>query len=112
MLGDDNVLLLLPAAAATEIREGYRQLAQTWSQASSQALEIRWDHAIGTLPADRAVWLFGWGNRFLPAVAAALQPYSAELTRQSVRLEETLWTRERWAAPRRRHRRNWHHGRP
>ena len=40
--------------------------------ASSQALEIRWDQEIEALPTDRAVWLLGWENRFLPEVTTAL----------------------------------------
>ena len=76
LLGADKVLYILPAAAAPEISEGYRQLAQAWSQATSQVLEIHWDREIATLPGDRAVWLFGWENRFLPEVVAALTPYN------------------------------------
>jgi hypothetical protein len=97
LLGADKVVYILPAAAAPEISEGYRQLAQAWSQALSQALEIRWDGAIETLPGDSAVWLFGWENRFLPEVAAALTPYATALTQEGVRLEETPLTRDRHA---------------
>jgi aminopeptidase N len=93
LFGADKVLLLLPAAAAAELKQGYRQLAQAWHQASSQALEIRWDQEIEALPTDRAVWLFGWGNRFLPEVITALTPYGVGLTHEGVRLEGTLLTR-------------------
>ena len=97
LFGADKVLLLLPAAAATEIKQGYRQLAQTWRRASSQALEIRWDQEIEALPTDRAVWLFGWENRFLPAVTTALTPYGVGLAQEGVRLEGTPLTREQHA---------------
>jgi len=97
MLGADKVLCVLPAAAATELSTGYRQLAQAWSQASSQALEIRWDREVEALPGDRAVWLFGWENRFLPEVAAALTPYSVALTQEGVRLEGTPLIRDKHA---------------
>ena len=93
LFGAEKVLLLLPAAASSELKQGYRQLVQTWSQASSQALEIRWDQEIEGLPADRAVWLFGWENRFLPEVTTALTPYGVGLTPEGVRLEGTLLTR-------------------
>ena len=92
LFGADKVLLLLPAAAATEVKQGYRQLAQAWPQASSQALEIRWDQEIKALPTDRAVWLFGWGNRFLPEVIMALTPYGVGLTQEGVQLEGTHLT--------------------
>jgi len=94
LFGADKALVVLPAAAATAIKQGYRQLAQTWPQTSSQALDIRWDQEIETLPTDRAVWLFGWENRFLPEVTTALTPYGVGLTRETVHLEGTPLTRE------------------
>jgi len=97
LFGADKVLLLLPAAAATELKQGYRRLAQAWPQASSQALEIRWDQEIEALPTDRAVWLFGWENRFLPEVTTALAPYGVGLTYEGVRLNGTPLTREQHA---------------
>ena len=98
LFGADKALVVLPAAAATEIKQGYRQLAQTWPQTSSQALDIRWDQEIETLPTDRAVWLFGWENRFLPEVTTALTPYGVGLTRETVHLEGTPLTREQHTA--------------
>src|SRR5262249_1520527 len=97
LLGADKVLGVLPATTAPEISTGYRRLAQAWSQAPSQTLEIRWDREIPTLPGDRAVWLFGWENRFLPEVATALTPYGVALTQEGVRLEDTPLTRDRHA---------------
>jgi peptidase M1-like protein len=97
LFGADKVLLLLPASAAAEIKQGYRQLAQAWPQAPSQALEIREDQEIEALPTDRAVWLFGWENRFLPDVRTTLTPYHVELTQAGVRLEGTLLTPEQHA---------------
>jgi hypothetical protein len=97
LFGADKVFLLLPADASAELKQGYRQLAQAWPQASSQALEIRWDQEIESLPTDRAIWLFGWENRFLPEVITALTPYSVGLTQASVRLEGTPLTRAQHA---------------
>lgn len=97
ILGADKVLCILPTAAAAELSAGYRQLAQAWSQASSQALEIRWDHEFEALPGDRAVWVFGWENRFLSEVAAAVTPYGIALTREGVHLDGTPLTRDRHA---------------
>jgi aminopeptidase N len=94
LFGADKIILLLPAAAATEIKQGYRQLAQAWARASSQALEIRWDQEIEVLPTDRAVWLFGWENRFLPELTTALIPYGVGLAQEGVRLEGSPLTRE------------------
>ena len=92
LYGADKVTLVLPAAAAADRRQGYRQLAQAWPQAASQALEIRWDQEVETLPTDHAVWLFGWENRFLPEVTTALIPYGVGFTQDGVLLEGTLLT--------------------
>jgi hypothetical protein len=97
LYGADKVLLVLPAAAAADIKQGYRQLAQAWPQAASQSLEIRWDQEVETLPTDRAVWLFGWENRFLPEVTTALTPYGVGFTHEGVLLEGTLLTRAQHA---------------
>jgi aminopeptidase N len=97
LFGADKVLLLLPTDASAELKQGYRQLAQAWPHASSQALEIRWDQEIESLPTDRAIWLFGWENRFLPEIITALTPYSVGLTQASVRLEGTPLTRAQHA---------------
>jgi hypothetical protein len=93
LFGADKVLLLLPADTSAELKQGYHQLAQAWPHASSQVLEIRWDQEIEVLPTDRAIWLFGWENRFLPEVITALTPYSVGLTQAGVRLEGTPLTR-------------------
>jgi hypothetical protein len=97
LFGADKVLFLLPAAAAAERKQGYRQLAQALDQAASQALEIRWDQEIEALPTDRAVWLFGWENRFLPEVKTALIPYGVGLTHEGVRLAGSPLTRAQHA---------------
>jgi len=97
LFGADKALLLLPSAASAELQQGYQQLAQAWPQAASQALEIRWDQEIEALPTDRAIWLFGWENRFLPEVITALTPYGVDLTQEDMHLEGTLLTRAQHA---------------
>jgi hypothetical protein len=89
LFGAEKILLLLPAATGPELKQGYRQLVQDWPQAAAQALEIRWDQEFEQLPTDRAIWLFGWENRFLPEVATAVTPYGVGLTPEGVRLEGT-----------------------
>ena len=37
------------------------------------------DSQIDALPADRAVWVFGAGNKFAPVVAEGLKAYGASL---------------------------------
>jgi hypothetical protein len=89
LFGAEKVMVLLPAAAAEEVRQGYRQLAQVWQQTSSGQLEVRWDNEIAALPADRAVWLWGWDNRWRSSLATAVSEYGVTLNANVVRLGET-----------------------
>jgi len=72
MFGAEKVLVLLPASAPEAMRQGYRQLAESWRQSQSGQIEIKLDNEIAKLPSDRAVWLFGWENRFRTEIASAL----------------------------------------
>jgi aminopeptidase N len=72
-LGADSLLIVLPSAAPSSLREAYAQFAQAWA-ADGTGIEIRWDKDLSQLPTDRAMWLLGWENRFLPQLAADLQP--------------------------------------
>jgi len=79
--GAEKVLVVLPSAAPAELLAAYRELAGGWarSQASSGEWTVAEDRKLAELPPDRAVWLFGWENRFLLALAHSLQPYGAAL---------------------------------
>jgi len=71
VFGAEKVLAILPAKEPAML-DAFRGLAE--SLASGQA-EIRLDSEIETLPANRAVWIFGWSNRFRQQVFDALQDY-------------------------------------
>jgi Peptidase family M1 domain len=72
-LGAESLLIILPSAAPAPLRDAYAALAQVWAEGSAGA-KIRWDKDVARLPVGRAVWLMGWENRFLPQLAADLQP--------------------------------------
>ena len=74
-LGAERVLVVLPAAADPPTREAYRRLAEAWQRGRGARFEIRRDDRLDTLPEDRAVWLFGWENRFRPVLDDALAGY-------------------------------------
>jgi aminopeptidase N len=97
LFGADRLLLVLPAAAPQAGRRAYEKLAQTWQKTSSQQIEIRWDDTMTALPTDRAVWLFGWENRWRSLLAAALAGYDLTLHRDRVRLHKTELRRDKYA---------------
>ncbi len=72
IFGAERVLIVLPAEAPPAVRKGYAALARAWQQTQGEQLEITTDAALSELPADRATWLFGWENRFLPALTQTL----------------------------------------
>lgn len=75
--GAERVLAVLPSTAPPELRAAYRELARGWARSQAGQWEIAEDRDVASLPPDRAVWLLGWENRHIPALAEALGPYGA-----------------------------------
>ena len=84
--GADKVLILLPTAGSDPVRQGFRQLAESWAQSQSEEIEIRWDRDMDRLPSDRGVWLFGWKNRFREEIENGVSDYDATITDTGVRI--------------------------
>ena len=70
--GADSMLIVLPAAAPPPIRDAYATLARSWAEQST-GTEVQWDKDIKQLPGNRAVWLMGWKNRFMPLLGTNLK---------------------------------------
>jgi hypothetical protein len=93
MFGAAQGLILLPTQAPPQVRQAYQQFAQAWQQASPGQLEVRWDDDLTALPADRAVWLWGWENRWRSQVAAAMAEYAVTVSAEGVQLADTALRR-------------------
>jgi phage anti-repressor protein len=52
-------------------------------------MEIKLDNELDGLPADRAVWLFGWENSFRPMMKNALSDYDFTDKKDTVNIEST-----------------------
>ncbi|MDP6924639.1 MAG: M20/M25/M40 family metallo-hydrolase [Candidatus Scalindua sp.] len=89
VFGAKRVLIVLPASASEPIRLGYQDLADGWWQGRSVNMEIKLDSELDELPDDRAVWLFGWENRFLPVINKALSDYDFVDKESGVSIEGT-----------------------
>ncbi|MGD2020403.1 MAG: M1 family aminopeptidase [Thiohalocapsa sp.] len=70
LFGAEQGLMVLPASASATLQRAYRNLALSWQQGHPE-WEITEDTVLGSLPEDRAVWLFGWENTFVEELAAA-----------------------------------------
>ena len=91
-MGAEQVLVVLADKAPPGLKQAYRTLAERWQQDKPGHVEVAVDTGIQALPEDRAVWLFGWDNRFRPQLEAALQAYDFAAERASVRIAGTTLT--------------------
>ncbi|MDP7121564.1 MAG: M20/M25/M40 family metallo-hydrolase, partial [Candidatus Marinimicrobia bacterium] len=87
VFGAEQVLVVLPAAASESIRRGYHDLAKGWQKGRAVNMEIKLDNELDGLPADRAVWLFGWENSFRPMMKNALSDYDFADKKDTVHIE-------------------------
>jgi hypothetical protein len=71
MIGDPQVLAVLPAAASPEALAAYRAMIEFWGAGGTQKIEQRRDTELKELPADRAVWIFGRDNTYAAKLFAA-----------------------------------------
>jgi aminopeptidase N len=76
--GSKKVLMVMSAQSAPV----YAGLAKAWSR---DGVDTVMDSELDALPNDRAVWLFGAGNKFAPVVAEALKSYGASLDATGLR---------------------------
>jgi aminopeptidase N len=76
--GSKKVLMVMSAQSAPV----YAGLAKAWSR---DGVDTVMDSELDALPNDRAVWLFGAGNKFAPVVAEALKTYGASLDATGLR---------------------------
>ena len=84
--GADKALLVLPAGAPPALRDAYQALARSWIGQRPSDMQVRFDDQFTELPGDRAVWLFGWENRFRPLLAKALAGYAFKDEGEAVRI--------------------------
>jgi peptidase M28-like protein/peptidase M1-like protein/PDZ domain-containing protein len=82
--GAKKVLIVISAQSAPR----YAGLAKAWSR---DGVETVMDSELDSLPSDRAVWLFGAGNKFAPVMADGLKPYGASLDASGLRTSSTAY---------------------
>jgi hypothetical protein len=75
-MGADRVMMVLPAAAPAALLAAYEALAAAWQAGDPDRFSHAMDRDLEKLPDDRAVWLFGWDNRFRKQPVHALTGYA------------------------------------
>jgi Peptidase family M1 domain len=91
-MGAGKVLLVLPGQADAPLRDAYQALAASWQAEHPEQVEAVFDVDLPQLPDDRAVWLFGWNNRFRARMGEALRDYDFADLGNRVRIGETTLT--------------------
>ncbi len=94
VFGAEDVLVILPSNAPESILQGYQELANVWQKGRSVQLEIKLDNESDELPTDRAVWLFGWENKFRYMIKKALSDYGYADKESEIYVENTELKRD------------------
>ncbi len=96
-MGAERVMMVLPAAAAPALRAAYEALAAAWQAGDPDKFSVADDAELGQLPDDRAVWLFGWDNRFRDRQLRALRDYDVSAADDTLTIDGTALSRRQHA---------------
>lgn len=88
-LGAERMLILLPSSAKGVILQAYRDFAAVLGSAGPDSVEVKLDSEIAGLPADRAVTVLGWENRYSKVVTEALAGYDVSIGQKHVHIAKT-----------------------
>jgi hypothetical protein len=97
LMGAQRLLIVLPAAAPAALGAVYAALARAWQSGQPERIEVVLDSELARLPDADAVWLFGWRNRFRPALETALADYDFTVQPGSVRVAGDILARDEHA---------------
>jgi aminopeptidase N len=93
-MGAEQILVVLANKTPADLQQAYRALAGRWQQEHPGQVEVALDTELPSLPDDRAVWLFGWHNRFRPQLNTALLAYDFAAGDDSVHIAGSTLTPE------------------
>ena len=83
-LGSPTMLFVIPSKATQAVRDAYTAMAK--SLGATAAIDIRLDTEVSSLPADRAVWIFGADNTLQSALSSSLKDLELSIANGSVQL--------------------------
>ncbi len=93
-LGAKKMLVLLPSAADEKLLAAYRRFSQALAQSGPDKVEVKLDREVKELPADRAVTVMGWENRYFSSLLEALFGYDVAVKDQAVRIDQSTIPRK------------------
>lgn len=83
LFGAERLTVLLPSAASPDLKQAYRELAQSWA-VRGQQIDIAWDDSRKELPPHGKVWLFGKENRFASSLVTVLPATAFQNDKQGI----------------------------
>ena len=90
-LGAKKMLILLPSAADKDLLQAYEDFSVALAEEGPDQSDVKLDSEITKLPADRAVAVLGWENRFANTVLAAVKGYGVTATNSDITIGNTLF---------------------
>ena len=90
----EKVLVILPVEAPEALRQGYRDLVQSWMLSNPDQFEVKWDYHLRNLPQNRNIWILGWENRFIEELSAGLSPFDAYVSDSGVQIGDKQLPRD------------------
>ena len=72
LFGANDVLVVLPSQAPKDLKAAWQVFAEDMTHMGPEQVEIAWDSELDGLPADRAVAVLGWRNRYTPQMQEQL----------------------------------------
>jgi hypothetical protein len=90
VFGSDKITIILPGDEEEKILNAYEKLAQSWAKSEPDKIKIVLDKEIDSVPADRAVWLFGRSNKYKETVVTALSDYSITISEDQYQIGKSM----------------------
>ncbi len=86
VFGAEKITIILPSEEEKSRFTAYEKLAQSWATSDPDKIEIVKDNELETVPADRAVWLFGWSNKFRETMIEGLSDYNITISENQYKI--------------------------
>ena len=85
LFGAEDVLVVMPSQAQADLKAAWQGFAEDMSHMGPERVEIAWDKELDALPANRAVAVLGWRNRFTPEMQEQLSRHPLEFKADEIR---------------------------
>jgi len=87
MFGTDNIQIVVPASASSEVKDRYQRLANFWG-GSNKNIKVALDSELDSLPSDKSVWILGTENKFSGLAKTELAKYQVAISDQSIDVDK------------------------